>query len=74
MGWCANGCVNGATFGRVRIRERTVSRRDIVQFRDWFSPVVVAGPVRSWLRRLREREMLSASSLRVGRCPSLWGS
>lgn len=60
-------------FGLVRIRDNTVSRRDIVWLKGWFVPVAVAVVVVSRARRLprdREREILLLSSLSVGRWPS----
>jgi hypothetical protein len=56
----------------VRIRESTVSLFERVRLRGWFRPLDMAVAVRSRgkLRLLRDRDMLSCSSFRVGRCPS----
>jgi hypothetical protein len=59
-------------FGRVRIRDSAVSLLDSVRLKGLLRPLEVAVAVlsRGRLRLLRDRDMPSCSSFRVGRCPS----
>jgi hypothetical protein len=56
----------------VRIRESTVSLFERVRLKGWLTPLDVAVAIRSRgkLRLLCDRDILSCSSFRVGRCPS----